>query len=72
MDGIEATETIRALEDPRINSIPIIALSADAYSDKVMAATKSGMNDYLSKPFNPADLFQKISKNLEINRSATS
>jgi len=64
MDGIEATKKIRALEDPRINQIPIIALSADAYSDKLEIANECGMNDYLSKPFKPADLFQKIANNL--------
>ncbi len=65
MDGLEATRRIRALEDPYQQQIPIIALSADAYSDKVQATTESGMNDYQSKPFKPEDLFQKIKLNLE-------
>jgi len=72
MDGIEATKNIRALEDPRLNNIPIIALSADAYSDKVIAARESGMNDYLSKPFKPTELFEKIKKNLSVNRKLPS
>ena len=65
MDGIEATKNIRALNNEIKNKIPIIALSADAYSDKVKAATECGMNDYLSKPFKPGDLFQKIQTNID-------
>lgn len=65
MDGIEATKSIRALKDPFFQQIPIVALSADAYSDQVQATTESGMNDYLAKPFKPEDLFQKIKTNME-------
>ena len=65
MDGLEATRSIRALEDPIFQQIPIVALSADAYSDKVQATTASGMNDYLAKPFKPEALFQKIRSNIE-------
>ncbi len=65
MDGIEATRSIRALKDPFYQQIPIVALSADAYSERVQATTESGMNDYLAKPFKPEDLFQKLKSNLE-------
>lgn len=71
MDGIEATYAIRALENPLCNQIPIIALSADAYSDKVKIATESGMNDYLAKPFKPEILFQKIQSNLRQSEGST-
>ncbi len=70
MDGIEATERIRALDDNTKNCIPIIALSADAYSDKVREATKCGMNDYQAKPFKPEELFQKIQTNLISDQAA--
>lgn len=65
MDGLEATRSIRALDDIYYQQIPIVALSADAYSDKVQATTESGMNDYLAKPFKPENLFQKIKSNIE-------
>jgi len=65
MDGLEATRKIRSLKDPYFQIIPIVALSADAYSDKVQATAESGMNDYQAKPFKPEDLFQKIKTNLE-------
>jgi PAS domain S-box-containing protein len=65
MDGMEATQHIRALDDKLIAGIPIVALTANALkgdSEKYMAV---GMNDYLSKPFDEPRLFLVISKNLE-------
>src|ERR1041385_3239773 len=60
MDGYEATKHIRSdLPAPK-NSIPIIAMTAHAMvgeSDKCVAL---GMNDYISKPFNQQDLYNKI------------
>lgn len=64
MDGLEATEAIRALHDPIYQQIPIIALTADAYSKRVQDTIHAGMNDFLSKPYQPEDLFQKIKENL--------
>ena len=65
MDGLEATRNIRALDDPYFQQVPIVALSADAYSEKVQATSESGMNDYLAKPFKPEDLFDKLKSNIE-------
>nr|WP_081475691.1 ATP-binding protein [Microbulbifer agarilyticus] len=48
LSGIEATKKIRS--DPALCSIPIIGLSAAAFSDQQNMARKAGMNDYLSKP----------------------
>jgi CheY-like chemotaxis protein/HPt (histidine-containing phosphotransfer) domain-containing protein len=64
MDGLAATAKIRAMQDPYRSAIPIIALTANALktdSDLYLAA---GMNDYISKPFGEANLFQVISRNL--------
>jgi len=69
MDGMQATQNIRALENKKISQIPIVALTANALkgdSEKYMAV---GMNDYLSKPFDEPRLFQVISKNLVIAKS---
>ncbi|MBW3544454.1 MAG: PAS domain S-box protein [Bacteroidetes bacterium] len=58
MDGIETTNQIR--HKLNLKDLPIIALTANALPgirQKVMAA---GMNDYISKPFEPEDLFQKV------------
>ena len=50
MTGYEATRAIRALERPDAAAIPIIAMSADAFSDDVQRCLDSGMNSHLAKP----------------------
>jgi len=60
MDGIEATKAIRMLTDPDKANIYIIALTGSV-SDNVQARVlESGMNDYLSKPFQLNDLKSKL------------
>ena len=56
MDGYKATEEIRKIDA----NIPIIALTASATLDNRERAFIVGMNDYVTKPFNPKELFQKI------------
>ena len=58
MDGYEATTEIRKID----YNIPIIALSASATLDNQDRAFTVGMNDYVTKPFNPKELFQKLVK----------
>lgn len=62
MDGITAAKSIRANPEAKFQKIPIIALSASVSSDVVERVTSAGMNDYLSKPFNPEDLQEKLVK----------
>lgn len=50
MDGLEATRAIRALERPDAATIPIIALTADAFEDDVRRDREAGMNAHVSKP----------------------
>ncbi|MGB0839434.1 MAG: two-component regulator propeller domain-containing protein [Chitinophagales bacterium] len=59
MDGYQATKTIREMEGSK-SQIPIIALSAAAFNEMVEEAKDCGMNDHVSKPFNPEELFQKM------------
>ena len=59
MDGYETTKRIRKLKPP-ICEIPIIAMTADASSNDEEKSLKTGMNDYISKPFNPESLYNKI------------
>ncbi len=56
MDGLEATKTIRALDRPDAASIPIIAMTADAFDDERMRTLEVGMNYHLTKPIDPKEL----------------
>ncbi|MBE9583410.1 response regulator [Mucilaginibacter sp. JRF] len=58
MDGFEATRIIKRTHP----HIPIIALTADAMPDTYNKAFEAGMDDYLTKPFLPETLFEKVSK----------
>ncbi|MCQ2496491.1 MAG: ATP-binding protein [Lachnospiraceae bacterium] len=50
MNGYEATRAIRALEDKRLASIPVIAVTANAFEEDRQAAFNAGMNEHVSKP----------------------
>lgn len=56
MDGYEATEALRSLG----TKTPIIALTASAMIDTIDRAKEAGMNDYITKPFQPNDLREKL------------
>ncbi|TSJ40637.1 PAS domain S-box protein [Mucilaginibacter corticis] len=58
MDGFEATQTIKKTQP----TIPIIALTADAMPETYDKALTAGMSDYLTKPFVPELLFDKVSR----------
>jgi len=60
MNGFDAAIEIRKLPDPRKALTPIIALTAAALYDIKTQVLKAGMNDYVSKPFKPEELLEKI------------
>ncbi len=62
MDGYETTQFIRTRMEPPLNDIPIIAMTAYATSGEKGKCLRAGMNDYISKPFHPEDLFALILK----------
>ena len=60
MDGYEATKTIRALDLPKAKSIPIIAMTANAFKEDVDKCIACGMNDHLAKPVDIKVVIGKI------------
>ncbi len=62
MDGLEATKTIRRLPRADCKSIPIIAMSANAFDEDVQRSLASGMNGHLSKPVNIKKLEEMLSQ----------
>ena len=64
MNGLEATRKIRALEDPVLSKIPIVAMTANAFESDIQATKEAGMNAHVTKPFVKDDLINKIDANL--------
>jgi signal transduction histidine kinase/CheY-like chemotaxis protein len=50
MNGLDATRAIRKIEDPGVASIPIVAMTADAFSENVTECLNAGMNGHIAKP----------------------
>ena len=66
MDGHQAAKAIRAMyaDRPDAEEIPIIALSANAFSEDVQASLDAGMNGHVSKPLNMEEVTKVIERNL--------
>ena len=62
MDGYTATQKIRALDDPALANLPIVAMTANAFDEDRRSALESGMNGFLSKPIVIGDLVQTLHK----------
>ncbi|MBQ6206405.1 MAG: response regulator, partial [Oscillospiraceae bacterium] len=60
MDGLEATAAIRALSRPDAKSIPIIAMTANAFDEDVQLSLQIGMNAHLTKPVEPERLYETL------------
>ena len=65
LNGYEATKAIRSLQNrPDAESIPIIAMTANAFAEDVQASLNAGMNDHLSKPIVIEEVIKTIARNL--------
>ena len=64
MDGYQATEVIRNMAVPEKASIPIIAMTANAFEEDRKAAFAAGMNGHIAKPIDLDKLFAALSKTL--------
>lgn len=65
MDGYQAAQAIRALQDPALASIPIIAVSANTFEENMRRSMESGMNAHLPKPIDLEVLTRTISAILD-------
>ncbi|MDD6880950.1 MAG: ATP-binding protein [Firmicutes bacterium] len=60
LNGYEATRRIRALEDSSLSTIPIVAMTANAFSEDRKKAEEYGMNGFVSKPINIEEVIKEI------------
>lgn len=60
MDGLETTRRIRNMRRQDAGTIPIIAMTADAYDEDVKVSIEAGMNGHLAKPINPLLMYETI------------
>lgn len=66
MDGYTATAKIRNLRDNKYQKLPIIALTASAMLEERNRVYTVGMNDYVTKPFNPSELYSAINRHVNV------
>lgn len=60
MDGLELVKAIR--QDPKLKDLPVLMVTAEAKKENVLEALKSGVNNYIVKPFTAETLKEKIEK----------
>lgn len=65
MDGFEATKAIRSMTRPDAATIPIVALTANAFDEDVKQSLDAGMNAHLTKPVEPEALFKTIKEMIQ-------
>jgi CheY-like chemotaxis protein len=70
MDGYEATQKIRALDNPKARSVPIVAMTANVFREDVEKCLAAGMNDHIGKPLDFEELKQKLYKHLSTGTAA--
>ena len=65
MDGYEATRRIRALKDPHLADIVILAMTANAFEEDKQEAIENGMNGFLTKPIDIKQLLEELDSIIE-------
>ena len=65
MNGYEAVREIRNFENKKLASIPILAMTANAFEEDKQEALRCGMNDHIAKPINVKVLFETLKKVLD-------
>ena len=62
MNGYKATKIIRESSHPQAKTVPIIAMSADAYEEDVRKSLKAGMNEHIAKPIDSGRLYNALKR----------
>lgn len=70
LDGYGATEKIRALPRADAKTVPIIAMTADAFEEDIRHALESGMDGYLTKPIDPGHLRRTLANAIQTGRNS--
>ena len=60
MDGFQAARGIRALDRPDAKTVPIVAMTADAFSDDIEKCLEAGMDGHIAKPIDPQIMYQTL------------
>lgn len=60
MNGYEATKVIRSSTHPQSATIPIIAMTANAFAEDIKNALEAGMNEHIAKPIDPQKLYETL------------
>lgn len=69
MTGLEAARAIRALERPDARTVPIIAMTADAFAEDVKRCLESGMNAHISKPVDIDEVVRLLKKHIMLHKT---
>nr|MCR5175078.1 response regulator [Oscillospiraceae bacterium] len=69
MNGLDATRAIRKLDDPWASSVPIVAMTADAFSENVTECLNAGMNGHIAKPVDIKLVIKEIRRIREEKKS---
>lgn len=72
MDGLEAARAIRALERADAQTIPIIAMTANAYQEDILMSKEAGMDAHLAKPIEPEVLYETLAEKIYQGRDGCS
>ena len=65
-DGYDASRQIRSSDDEYLKNVPIVALTADVLQGVKEKVIEAGMNDFMTKPFDPDSLYATITRNLKL------
>lgn len=68
MDGYQATRAIRAMDRPDAATVPIIAMTANAFADDRQKAQEAGMNEHVTKPLESGLLLRTIKEQIQARR----